>query len=751
MTPPRWPWMACLGAAALLPAQQFAPRAGYLYPAGGQRGSTFEVTVGGQFLDGVSGVYVSGAGVQASLVRHTKPMSPMEFNKLRERLKELMDKRVAGKTAWTAADQREVDEIRKKIAGFVRRPANPAIAETVLLRVTVAPDAPLGERDLRLGTPLGLTNPLRFRVGQFPEYSRKPARVSVPLPNNPAAKKFLGLPAENAPEGPLSVTLPAVLNGQILPGRADRFRFQARKGQKLVAAVAARELIPYISDAVPGWFQATIALLDASGREVAYADDYRFHPDPVLCYQVPEDGEYQVEIKDAIYRGREDFVYRIELGELPYLTSVFPPGGKTGARTKVALAGWNLPAATVVHHPKDGEGIQVRQGRWISNRLPFAADTLPESLEREPNNQPKGAQRVKLPIVVNGRIHSPADRDLFRIQGRAGEELVAEVMARRLGSPLDSTLRLTDAAGREVAASDDWEDKGAGLVTHHADSRIAVRLPKKGTYYLHLGDAQGKGGEDYVYRLRISRPRPDFELRVTPAGVNLRAGASVPVTVHALRRDGFAGEIKLELKNAPPGLELGGGWVPAGVDKLRVTLTAAPGLAAEQPLRLEIVGRAAVEGRELRRPAVPAEDMEQAFAYHHLVPAQDWLVKLAPAAGRLRAPLKLSGDTPLKLAPGATAGLHLALPLRWVAEMIRLELSEPPEGIAIDSVAADRGGLAIRLRADPQKAKPGLKGNLIVNAYLERPAAAGGAKPAPNRRRTPVGTLPAIPFEVAAR
>ena len=58
---------------------------------------------------------------------------------------------------------------------------------------------------------------------------------------------------------------------------------------------------------MPGWFQATLALYDAQGKELAYDDDYRFHPDPVLFFKVPEDGQYAIEIKDAIYRGRSGF------------------------------------------------------------------------------------------------------------------------------------------------------------------------------------------------------------------------------------------------------------------------------------------------------------------------------------------------------------------------------------------------------------------------------------------------------------
>ena len=37
-----------------------------------------------------------------------------------------------------------------------------------------------------------------------------------------------------------------------------------------------------------------------------------------------------IEINDAIYRGREDFVYRITIGELPFVTSIFPLGGPAG-------------------------------------------------------------------------------------------------------------------------------------------------------------------------------------------------------------------------------------------------------------------------------------------------------------------------------------------------------------------------------------------------------------------------------------
>ena len=135
-----------------------------------------------------------------------------------------------------------------------------------------------------------------------------------------------------------------LVNGQILPDEVDRYRFSARKDQCLVVEAVARGLVPYIADAVPGWFQAILFMYDAKGREVACADAFRFRQDPVLFYKVPAAGEYTVEIRDSIYRGREDFVYRLKIGELPFITSVFPLGAPRGDHTPaVKLFGRNLP------------------------------------------------------------------------------------------------------------------------------------------------------------------------------------------------------------------------------------------------------------------------------------------------------------------------------------------------------------------------------------------------------------------------
>src|SRR5262249_31125599 len=153
------------------------------------------------------------------------------------------------------------------------------------------------------------------------------------------------------------------------------------------------------------------------------------------------------------------------------------------------------------------------------------------------------------------------------------------------------------------------------------------KLPANGTYYLHLGDTQQKGGPFYAYRLRISHPRPDYELRVTPASISARAGSTIPISVYALRHDGYAGEIALKLKDSPAGYLLSGASVPAGEDKVRLTLTVRGG-KTDKPVKLHLEGRAMVQGKEVKKAAVPAEDMMQAFYYHHLVASSDWMVRI---------------------------------------------------------------------------------------------------------------------------
>jgi hypothetical protein len=308
------------------------------------------------------------------------------------------------------------------------------------------------------------------------------------------------------------------------------------------------------------------------------------------------------------------------------VTSLFPLGGRVGAPVKITTTGWNLESGELTPPgPHAVAGIHLLAARskgLVSNRVPFALDILPECLEQEPNNTLKQAQPVQLPVIINGRVDRPNDWDVFRFAGLAGQTVVAEVYARRLDSPLDSVLKLTDAKGKLLAWNDDHEDLGSGVNTHHADSYLQARLPANGIYYVHLGDTTRNGGAEYSYRLRISEAQPDFALRVVPSSVSLRGKSSTQLSVYVIRKDGFTGPIKLGLKDPPPGLSASPLSISGTQQVVRLTLKTTL-VDTPEPVNLTVVGAAMIAKQEVSHDAVPAEDRMQAFLWRHLVPASE--------------------------------------------------------------------------------------------------------------------------------
>ncbi|TWU36011.1 peptidase [Novipirellula artificiosorum] len=732
------------------------PHLAYAFPAGCQRGTESEIVVGGQHLKDATEIYLEGEDVDIEIIGWYRPLSRGEYTNLRMKIQEtkealIAEREAAGQigeptdeevmeAAGVTEEQRKEMEIYRQRDRDPKRQPNEQLEEQVTLRLVVAKQAEPGKRELRFLTDGAISNPIWLHIGRWHEVKE----------NEPNDRVF---DADDAVDA-----LPVVINGQIMPGDTDRFAFEATKGSKLVIDVAARDVIPFLADAVPGWFQAIVRLTDSAGNEVSYADSFHYRQDPVLYFEVPRDDRYTIEIRDTLYRGREDFVYRITLGEIPFVTSVFPLGASVDSEVTLLLNGWNL---TDTQLPiKTMSRKQYRPTRWytsqqssgVSIRFPVQIDYWQEVFDEEPNDNYENAQTIKTPVTVNGRIDQAGDEDIFRIAG--GGRLVAEVHARRLGSPVDSILRITDETGQEIAFNDDHKDITQALQTHHADSHLSVALPAGSNYFLHLSDAQRKGGPDFSYRLSLRAPQADFELRVVPASIIARAGQVVPITVFVMRRDGFAEDIAMRLINAPEGFLLGGSLIPGSVDKIRMTLTV-PKDASEAPVALEMEGVARRRSRsrsEIVRPAIPAENMMQAFIWYHLVTVENWNVivngrpgaKLPFSVAMPRASLQLprGGDYLLKAIPASQ---------NIKPDDFHVELSEPPAGLSASILTDPSGAFGIKITTEEEEIEPGLRGNLIFSVYKEETPKPTEQEPEPKPRRTDYGYLPAIPFEVAVR
>ncbi|MEI7729043.1 MAG: PPC domain-containing protein [Verrucomicrobiota bacterium] len=602
-------------AAPALPAQVAAPYIASIFPAGGQRGKTVMVTLTGKNLLNITTVGITGHGVTAKIVGTNK-------------------------------------------------------TDSVQLAVTIAPDADMKERDIRVITAGGPSNRWRFMIGDLPE-------LNEIEPNNDLATAT-GL-----------TNLPVLVNGQAMMGDRDYFRFTAKAGQTIVLAAQARAILTYLADAVPGWCDICLTLFDDKGKAIQYVDDYRFKPDPIMIFKVQKDGTYYVCVHDIMFRGRGDFVYRLTVGAVPYITDMFPMGGQKGTTVKVALRGVNLPVQSLdLAIPADS--LPVREfslpGPPRSNLVPYAAGDVKEVMEVEPNDTTNQATRVQLPVNINGRINRPGDQDYYVFQAEAGQRLVFEVFARRLDSPVDTIMTLIDARGNELAENDDVVDDMEALITHHADSKLTYTFRQKGDYYVRIRDTQGYGGDEYAYRLWIGPERPGFALRITPDNPRVGKGETVLLNVDALRKDGFTNEITVSVKDLPKGFTASQAVISGSRSQVPLTITAPPD-AELGVISPTVVGTAMLAGQPIERKAFPAEAVMQAFFFTYQLPTHDLLLAVLEATP-FRVFPQLKADEELELKPGGELTIQVKVARSESAKtgFISLGLQRPPTGITAQSV-----------------------------------------------------------------
>jgi hypothetical protein len=442
---------------------------------------------------------------------------------------------------------------------------------------------------------------------------------------------------------------------------------------------------------VPGWNDSVLTLFDSAGHELASVDDVNFAPDPVLVHRVPTDGEYLLEIRDVLFRGRADFVYRLTIS------------------------------------------LDTAHERTETKQAPDATIS-----EAEPNDDAAGAKAMNLPSTISGCIARPGDVDEFAVRVKAGQKLVAEVHARRLGSPLDASIAIYNAAGKKLAENDDTVDLAEPLLTHHADPRVLLTFPREGRFVVRIRDVQGKGDEAYAYRLTLAEPMPDYELRVAPDNPRVAKGDSAALTVTAIRKDGFAGPIDLKVEGLPAGFVTSPAAIAAGQTTAMITVTA-PDNAKTDVLCPIVRGASNVGNDVLTRTALPAEQVMQAFSYTHIMPTQELALAVVESA-------------PLRITLDRKAAEAIEIPQGGSAEL-RLKIARgdgPRAGIALKGVGLARG-ITIRPGFIPPD-----KDEAVVSINVTRQVAAGLLQnvvitaTSRNGKESITRTMPAIPVRVVA-
>ncbi|KAJ3046426.1 hypothetical protein HK102_013181, partial [Quaeritorhiza haematococci] len=277
-----------------------------------------------------------------------------------------------------------------------------------------------------------------FAVGQLPQVAE--------VEDNGKFETAQALPAT-----------PLVVEGRAAGNDVDQFQFAGKKGQRIVVdAQCAR--IGSVLDPSIKLSQAT-----PTRRFVAAADDTPgLLTDARLTAELPEDGDYVVELSDSRYAGAGRPVYRLLIGEIPIAEEVYPLGGRAGEPVGFELRGGAsadpradacrltpLAHASVAWPKFGGEA----GGLDVESLNPLVVSGLPEI--REPADPAAPPIRVAAPIVLNGRIEAPGDEDRFVVAVKPGSKLRVRVDAASLGSSLDAVLQVLNAKGAQIVQGDD--------------------------------------------------------------------------------------------------------------------------------------------------------------------------------------------------------------------------------------------------------------------------------------------------------
>lgn len=498
-------------------SQSSDPAASYIFPAGMQRGTTAQITVGGLFLLQDPWFQISDADFQ----------SP-------ERLQ-------TEETLWFDGPQLigqrslEKDDYPKDHTGTLSVPA----------------EAEAGVRYWRVWTAQGGTAARSFVIGDLPEVVEQEADGD-PMPED--------------------VPVPVTVNGRIFPRTdLDIWTFHAEAGRHYVIKLDTKRIMSPLD--------GRIALFQ-NGHELA-DDIGTHQKDPVIRFRADRSGPCQVHVHDIGYQGSQACVYRLTIREGVQTEWIYPLGGRRGETVslEVGLSANQQPAE--VHHVAvdltsvDG-AVHVLKRRLTAKNQPteellLSVSDLPELLETEPNDSPDSTSPVETASVFNGRIDKPGDKDLWPMSVRAGQTVELQLTAGKLQSRLQPVLLVLDADGNQIAPT---ESVPVTTNSHVSDLQLTFTPETDATYWICVKDRfPSRGGPDFGYRLQTGTQQPTLELQLGNDLVKVGRGAEATATVRAIRSGGLQGDIQLEIEGLPPETEASELLIPADKNEVSVKFT----------------------------------------------------------------------------------------------------------------------------------------------------------------------------------
>src|SRR5579862_8331464 len=405
-------------------------------------------------------------------------------------------------------------------------------------RITIASEAETGTHEFRLFTPTGTLLGM-FEVGKLPEVTENEPNDSV------AAAQ--------------AITFPVVINGRADAEDADTFRFATRAGQTLVFDIlAARN---------GSKLDPVLTLMDESGRQIGYCDDYYIEKDARIEHTFARAGNYLIRVSASYSRSGPDADYRLTVTDRAGPLYAIPAGAQRGSSVELTIQGANLSGvdrawldaqtgSAIIESRSPTELkllLQVPAGMAPGrHRLHLAAGdeetaplrfeisdtpeiTVADSAAADPAHHPL----LHAPVIVNAEIAPRGEDYLHRVhaydlQVPKGARYEFRVKSWDLGLRADPVVTLFDADGKELAFED---DPSPNAFIHYAsthDPDLVYKFTKAGRYRVTVRDALYRGGTGFIYRMTVQPTQPDYFVDVNRTQITAYVGRTTtfPAQVH---------------------------------------------------------------------------------------------------------------------------------------------------------------------------------------------------------------------------
>lgn len=365
-----------------------------------------------------------------------------------------------------------------------------------------------------------------------------------------------------SPSTALRLSPPTAVDALLKSEKIDYYQFGAK----------AREVfsIEVIAHRIGSQMDPVARVLDKDGHEIVFCDDEgSTWNDARFQFVAPAEGTYTLAVHDVGYGGGKSFFYRLRATKEPLIWFTFPLVD---------------PSERTIPLERLGSGLKPwENGSPANPNFGPALSLLPQTVETEPNDVRSGVAATA-PVILNGKIGSAGDVDVFPFIAAKDQKLVFQSQTRSLGSPCDLVLRIK-------GTDDKTKIIGQSEMNSAIDAALTNQFSEAGEYLLEVRELSGAGGTNLPYRIKIQEFAPGFNLTSEKNRLELKEGESAKLTVKSTRAE-YDGPIELYLEPSVPGLTLESSVIPEKKNEVELVFKTAEAAAPGNFHHLKIIGKA---------------------------------------------------------------------------------------------------------------------------------------------------------------